>query len=685
MIIKELVLVEFEKFHNKKIFLKDGINIIYDRDETSKTTVHKFIEGMFLGTVKSSRSLNKRNYYGVLKYQHLKDTYRVERSFSKEERRLKVFNDQTGEKLKNVFEDKRDSRIKNRDYDHFNLRGADVSNKISIEFLEGEKENSYTSLIKTNQCMIDLKTLNKELKQLLEKKDKLVLDIELKEKHERYEKYLEIKTLEEEIKNLEDKIEIDLNSEQISSRQYNDILKINEKIKLSKQQVQSLIKKQENIEEQLSEKHKEFKRLKGLNLDEEVNFDIYNYESKSVQLAKLRQNKDHYNKDAQKEKQSQISVKIKKCKNLRSILIYLIFVISVLGLLNHQLFFISGMLTFVLILTYIRLRKLKKNITILEQLIEKIVSSEYDLKSDIDKVDQEICDILDKYRVKDLNQLKEKSKTFEKQKRLAYEIDSYEDQKNDMDKERAKLTRYYQDMKLDLSYLLEQNNLKDVEELYETIEKREKDKEILPLLESKKHIIKDLKTKNDIEKLSKEFKSFKFEESYLRNIKKENTNLEEYRLLCEEISKKEFIIREIENRIEVLKTNTRNLMTIQDEIYRVKNKGRVNLIDREGKTFKRYKNTKTLKELNIKVVNKKEKFIKLSCMSGQVEDLIRQDNKLPFLLDENFNDYDEARLGNILKAIYRESLKRQIIIFTCEKQEIEMLKKLKLTYSLVEL
>ena len=43
MIIRELSLKHFGKFHDRKISLSPGINIIYGDNESGKTTVHSFI------------------------------------------------------------------------------------------------------------------------------------------------------------------------------------------------------------------------------------------------------------------------------------------------------------------------------------------------------------------------------------------------------------------------------------------------------------------------------------------------------------------------------------------------------------------------------------------------------------------------------------------------------------------
>lgn len=60
MKIDELNIISFGKFKDKKITLSNGLNIIYGENETGKTTIHKFIEGMFFGFFKP---YSKRKIY----------------------------------------------------------------------------------------------------------------------------------------------------------------------------------------------------------------------------------------------------------------------------------------------------------------------------------------------------------------------------------------------------------------------------------------------------------------------------------------------------------------------------------------------------------------------------------------------------------------------------------------------
>lgn len=117
MIIKQLDLISFGKFEEKSLTLSDGMNIIYGNNEAGKTTIHKFIEGMFFGFFKpySKRKIytkdyeryfpwNSTEYRGVLKFIHKGEVYRIERNFIKGFDEVKIFDDKTGEDITHLFD-----------------------------------------------------------------------------------------------------------------------------------------------------------------------------------------------------------------------------------------------------------------------------------------------------------------------------------------------------------------------------------------------------------------------------------------------------------------------------------------------------------------------------------------------------------------------------------------------------
>lgn len=66
-----------------------------------------------------------------------------------------------------------------------------------------------------------------------------------------------------------------------------------------------------------------------------------------------------------------------------------------------------------------------------------------------------------------------------------------------------------------------------------------------------------------------------------------------------------------------------------------------------------------------------------------VGDIFCGDEPMPLLLDEVFAMYDEERMTETLRWLYKE--KEQIIIFTCNRREAEALKRAGIPYNMVYL
>ena len=52
MNITEITMNHFGKFHGKTMTFQPGINVIYGRNESGKSTLHTFIQGMLWGIEK---------------------------------------------------------------------------------------------------------------------------------------------------------------------------------------------------------------------------------------------------------------------------------------------------------------------------------------------------------------------------------------------------------------------------------------------------------------------------------------------------------------------------------------------------------------------------------------------------------------------------------------------------------
>ena len=96
MIIKELQLTHFGKFHDFALELSSGINVIYGLNESGKSTIHEFIKCMFFGAKRlrgraaASDTYNRfcpwegsKGYEGTLNFEHDGKDYRIYRNFEK--------------------------------------------------------------------------------------------------------------------------------------------------------------------------------------------------------------------------------------------------------------------------------------------------------------------------------------------------------------------------------------------------------------------------------------------------------------------------------------------------------------------------------------------------------------------------------------------------------------------------
>lgn len=103
MIFKEFVLKNFGKFSNKRIQLKEGINLIYGENESGKSTVHGFIKGMLFGMDRGRGRAaykddfsrfepweNSGYYEGNLEFQVENRSFLLSRAFDKEHKGAKL-------------------------------------------------------------------------------------------------------------------------------------------------------------------------------------------------------------------------------------------------------------------------------------------------------------------------------------------------------------------------------------------------------------------------------------------------------------------------------------------------------------------------------------------------------------------------------------------------------------------
>lgn len=111
MIILDIELVHFGKFHNKKISFSQGLNVVYGKNEAGKSTIHAFIHCMLLG-MDTQRAEGEDGYYekfypwdkqdgygGIMRLKIEEHIYRIERSFKKDDSWIRLFDETSDQEL----------------------------------------------------------------------------------------------------------------------------------------------------------------------------------------------------------------------------------------------------------------------------------------------------------------------------------------------------------------------------------------------------------------------------------------------------------------------------------------------------------------------------------------------------------------------------------------------------------
>lgn len=163
MKIKELHLVNFGKFTNKKIELDDELNIIYGENEAGKSTVFHFIVGMFYGFykpyVKNRRLLEIHETYNpwsgggysgsLLFFDDIsKRDLRLERNFAQGKEYIKVFVESSGDEITDEYDIHPIYRLPDIAAKHIGVSYATFVNTLAIKQLGHETDENLDKELK---------------------------------------------------------------------------------------------------------------------------------------------------------------------------------------------------------------------------------------------------------------------------------------------------------------------------------------------------------------------------------------------------------------------------------------------------------------------------------------------------------------------------------------------------------
>lgn len=811
MKINQLNLIDFGKFKNKNIDLRDGINIIYGNNEAGKTTIHNFIYGMFYGFLRPyvTRAYyiedhekydpwNTSEYRGNLSFEDEKNHYRLERVFTKGKEETKVYLDSTGEDITKTLDMGNTGRILQPGNHFFGFNDVMYSNTISISQLGTRTEENLVKEIKDKlanmttsldedisvekavkyledrekeigslrartspygKTQAEIKKLDRQRKELINKKEhfedslerNLDLEIEIGKLNQELEKlalkykniiysqkdkkFNEANKLIKEIDHLEDKIDSLVRYKDLSMDKYS---KLSILVAEKQQFEDKMLRIKEEIEATNININK-FKKAKlpGKQLENRLFEDFKNYEKLEEKYKKLEDEKKSENINFLKIDLTNNEEKISIYKTLL-IIALVVSGASLIGsvLFSKYLYLLINFLSLPLLAYSIsNIRRLDSLIKRIEQYISETLIKEEEIEDNLIYIDKDMKSILNKYGLDSRHDLK-----------LKYNQDQIgllrlEDYKKDLDKLKDEARKLSEELLLTgrdqynntqvIKSILDKEEFKDIEEYRLGLARKSDYEEVSGKLSTKKELLDSLLKDTTLEELEEELVGFELEdmentfktrdvqkireeidglEEKLSSLNIEKSRLEERidsfndysdqaRLLEEKIFRKKEQVKTWDKKLESLELAKSTIKELSKRIHKefapVINERVSKIIEKitDGK----YNQVKINDELDIKIVDSLSKeLIDVDSLSGGTIDQLyfalrygilssAENEKLPLILDDCFIQYDDDRLENILKLLYTESENRQVILFTCQRREIDILDSKNLKYNLIEI
>lgn len=654
MKINKIKINSYGKLKEKEIKLKDGINIIYGKNESGKSTLLNFIVNSFYGISKNKKGKEYSDvekytpwlgeeFSGKLEYElNNKNKYEIYRDFKK--KNPKIFN----ENMEDISKEFNIDKSKGNEFFYEQTKvdkelflstvvvgqqevklGKQEQNilvqKIANLVGTGDDNVSYKrAMDRINRRLLDEIGTQRSREKPINIINKKIEDLE--QKKQELEKYEDIKYEIEENKNkLEEEIS-DLNNK-------NNLLKeikiINEKEKIEKEK----IKIKENIKKENIEKIKLIKEKINKIKNENKNiFEINNEKTKNNK--KINNEKNKLNK---------------------KIIIVFIFLLIINFLqfifIKNKLINYIFLLTVPMTLIYFIISKNKLNKKIKKQ---KNID-ENNLKN-IEKINLEINNLNN-----EINLLEKNNNNLEKE---INNLKSNLNLKINLEKEKIK-NKYLN--KIEKSEIINFINLENINYEIEKLQNEINNKKI------RSHTL-ELDKKNiepKLDNLSKIEEELVNNNERMSTLNKLNLSFE----LAKEILAESY--EEMRNTVTPRFTQelSKNISEITEKKY-----SKIMFNDEQGLIVELESgNYVPASKLSIGTIDQ----LYLSLRLSMIDEL--SEENLPIILDEAFAYYDTERLTNILKYLDEKYKTHQIILFTCTNREKEILEKIKVPYNLIEL
>lgn len=624
MKINNLKINGFGKLKDKEVNFKEGINIVYGKNESGKSSMLKFITSMLYGTSKNKNGKDISDFDKFKPWKTEEFSGKIEYTLDNEE----------------SFEIYREFKKKNPVV--YNSKKEDISKTFSIDKTKGieffeeqtgiDEETFYNTAI-TEQEGIKLSKSSQN--SIVQKISNLISsgddNISFKKSLDKInKKQNEVigteRTSQRPINNIENKIRTLIN-EKRNLETYKENIYDN-----------SLEKEQLRLEEKNEEIKKEFLKEIKVKLDTnriknaEINFNRNlekEYNEKIEELNKKISN-------------SELEEQIKETNYKNYYIIIAIILITFFGITIYNSFkLINLVILMPLILVFYKMAKLKENLKKKEK------------NRDLDKEK-----IIHEIEVLRENKEIQKLEAEEKQEKLYNEI---EKDKNELIE---KYTKF-----LDLGFM-EENLNKNYDEILREIERKENRLNTIKFrLHTMEVSSEEINRKlENLAQIEEELQEAETEREELLSLNKSYNIAKECLEKAYEQVKESISPRFTENLCDIISK-------ISDERYK-----NVIFSDTDGLRVEiQNGNYVPASRLSTGTIDQMYISLRLSALNEITDEV------MPIILDEAFAYFDDDRLANILKYLNNNFKENQIIIFTCSDREKEILNKLNIEYNIINL
>lgn len=629
MKILNLKINSFGKLENRQIELNNNINIIYGKNESGKSTLLKFILGMFYGLSKNKNGKftsdyerytpwDREEFSGKISYElDNKDTYEVYREFKK--KNPKIFNS----KLEDIS---KEFNIDKTNGNQFFYDQTKVDEELFISTIVSEQEavklddKTQNTLVQKMANLIGTGDDNTSFNKIINKLNKKQLE-EIGTLRSQDRPINIVTKRIEEIKNQKEYLQ------QYADKKY----EIEETKQEYEKQIHELEKELEILKELKQIKEKENIETEKLNISRNIETN-YNEKIEEIknQIEELNVTNEIANTKLRNKQKSKIHIAIMCILIILSICLF-IFLNKIIGI-------VIAILTLIYFAIFSYKQKTNKMLIHNEEKTKNV---------EIESLKKEI-QLLQNTYINATKEIEKSQKNIETEKEtsLNYLKDKYKEMSNDIEELYKSKTIQYNIDKLQAN--INENKIK--------LHTLELDKQnILPKLESISELEEEQKA------LEEEYNNLEFNNNSINLAKEEIQRA--YNQMKENVTPK----------------FTTNLSEIISKISNGKYKNVK--FDEENGIIVEIQNGDYISAKNLSVGTIDQLY--LSLRLGAANEI--SEESLPIILDEAFAYYDNQRLENILTYINEEYKDRQIIIFTCTNREKEILDKLNIKYSLHEL